>query len=347
MNTTIALFLTQDGLTNGAIYALLALALVMVFSVTRVILVPQGDLVTYAAFTLASFKAGVLPGTLWLLTIGGLVVAAMDLYAYARGPRSAARLRSAALYALYPAAIVAALHAIDVGALPYLAQILLTLLAVVPFGPIMYRAVFQHVENASVLVLLIVAVAVHIAMLGLALFFFGPEGVRTTPIVTGRIAVAGVSISAQVIFVTAVSLVLVAALFWFFRTTIAGKALRATAFNRTGARLVGISTSSAGVMAFLLAGLIGTVSGILVAPITTIYYDTGFLIGLKGFIAAIVGGLVSYPLAAIGALGLGLMESFSAFVWSSYKDVIVFALIIPILIWRSLVDRHPVEDEEE
>ena len=79
---------------------------------------------------------------------------------------------------------------------------------------------------------------------------------------------------------------------------------------------------------------------------TTIYFDTGFLIGLKGFIAAIVGGLVSYPLAAAGALMIGLVESYSSFWASAFKDVIVFALIIPVLLWRNLDASHGEEDEE-
>ena len=93
------------------------------------------------------------------------------------------------------------------------------------------------------------------------------------------------------------------------------------------------------------AHLSGAISGILIAPITTIYYDTGFLIGLKGFVAAIIGGLASYPIAALGALLVGLIESFSSFWASAYKEVIVFTLIIPVLLWRSLRTHH-VEDDE-
>ena len=83
----------------------------------------------------------------------------------------------------------------------------------------------------------------------------------------------------------------------------------------------------------------------LIAPVTTIYYDTGFLIGLKGFVAAIFGGLVSYPVAAVGAIFVGILEAFSSFWASAYKEVIVFTLIIPVLMWRSFGVAH-VEDEE-
>ena len=124
-----------------------------------------------------------------------------------------------------------------------------------------------------------------------------------------------------------------------------GKALRATAINRVGARLMGIPTAMAGDVSFALAALIGAISGLLIAPLTTVYYDTGFLIGLKGFVAAIVGGLASYPLALAGALLVGLLEAFSSFWASAYKEVLVFTLIIPVLWWRSR-NSHHVEEEE-
>jgi branched-chain amino acid transport system permease protein len=101
----------------------------------------------------------------------------------------------------------------------------------------------------------------------------------------------------------------------------------------------------AGRLSFTLAALIGAFSGILISPITTIYYDSGFLIGLKGFVGAIIGGLASYPVAAVGAILVGLLESYSSFWASAFKEVIVFTLIIPVLLWRSLTTRH-VEEEE-
>ncbi|HLU15875.1 MAG TPA: branched-chain amino acid ABC transporter permease, partial [Burkholderiaceae bacterium] len=124
-----------------------------------------------------------------------------------------------------------------------------------------------------------------------------------------------------------------------------GRALRATAVNRRGARLVGISTNMSGQLTFTLAAGIGALSGMLIAPVTTIYYDTGFLIGLKGFVAAIFGGLISYPVAAAGAIFVGVLEAFSSFWASAYKEVIVFTLIIPVLLWRSLGARQ-IEDED-
>ena len=103
-------------------------------------------------------------------------------------------------------------------------------------------------------------------------------------------------------------------------------------------------TQLTGATAFALASTIGAISGVLIAPITTIYYDTGFLIGLKGFVAAIIGGLSSFPVTALAAIGVGLVEAFASFFASNYKEIIVFSLIIPVLVWRSLTT-DPHEEE--
>jgi len=160
-----------------------------------------------------------------------------------------------------------------------------------------------------------------------------------------RFDLGGIAVSGQSLVVVGVAAALVVSMFLFFERSIVGKALRATAMNRVGARLMGIPTDLSGDLSFALAALIGAVSGLLIAPLTTVYYDTGFLIGLKGFVAAIVGGLASYPIALAGALLVGQLESFSSFWASAFKEVLVFTLIIPVLWWRSLRSRH-VEDEE-
>ncbi|HJV60999.1 MAG TPA: branched-chain amino acid ABC transporter permease, partial [Albitalea sp.] len=146
-----------------------------------------------------------------------------------------------------------------------------------------------------------------------------------------------------IIFMVSAALILALAL--FFEHTLRGKALRATAVNRLGARLMGISTTAAGQLSFGLAAFIGALSGLLIGPTTTMFYDTGFLIGLKGFVAAIFGGLASYPGAAVGALFVGWLESFGSFWASAFKEVIVFTAIIPVLLWRSFL--HGTQDEEE
>ena len=136
---------------------------------------------------------------------------------------------------------------------------------------------------------------------------------------------------------------LIGLLWQFFDHTLYGKALRATAVNRLGARLMGISSHAAGQSTFAMAALIGALSGLLIGPTTTVFYDSGFLIGLKGFVAAVIGGLHSYPVAAVGALFVGLVEAFGSFWASAFKEVIVFTLILPILVWRSMAGGHSEE----
>jgi len=345
MDLQIALLLGQDGITNGAIYALLSLALVLVFAVTRVIFIPQGEFVAFGALTLASFQVGKTPGTLWLLIGAGVVVALVDLTQALRAgsPRKIPRIIGWNL--VYPALAAAAVFLLKPIEFPLLAQIILAMALVVPLGPMIYRLAYQPLAEASVLVLLIVSVAVHLALVGLGLLFFGAEGSRTPAFSDASFDLGLVRVTGQTLWVLGASLLLIVVLFLFFERTIYGKALRATAMNRTGARLMGISTVMAGKLSFLLAALIGAFSGVLIAPITTIYYDTGFLIGLKGFVGAIVGGLASYPIAAAGSVLVGLLEAFSSFWASAFKEVIVFTLIIPVLVWRSLTTRH-VEEEE-
>ena len=224
-------------------------------------------------------------------------------------------------------------------------QVLIVLGLVVPLGPILYRVAYRPVAGASMLVLFIVSMAAHYTLSGLGLVFFGSEGLRSEPFSDAKFQFGVLTVSAQSLWVLFASLVVMVALWLLFEYTVHGKALRATAINRVGARLVGIPTELSGSLSFTLAAFIGAVSGILISPITTIYYDTGFLIGLKGFVAAIVGGLASYPLALAGALIVGQLESFSSFWASAFKEVLVFTLIIPVLWWRSLHSRH-VEDEE-
>ena len=345
MDLQIALLLGQDGITNGAIYALLSLALVLVFTVTRVIYIPQGEFVAFGALTLASFQAGKTPGTLWLLIGAGVLVAVVDLTIALRSGMSRRIPRIVGWNLVYPAVAAAVVFLLKPGEFPLLAQIVLVLVLVVPLGPMIYRLAFQPLAEASVLVLLIVAVALHLALVGLGLLFFGAEGSRTPAFSDASFDLGLLKVSGQTLWVVGASLLLIVVLYLFFERTIYGKALRATAMNRTGARLMGISTVMAGKLSFLLAALIGAFSGILIAPITTVYYDTGFLIGLKGFVGAIVGGLASYPPAAAGAILVGLLEAFSSFWASAFKEVIVFTLIIPVLIWRSLTTRHVEEDE--
>jgi branched-chain amino acid transport system permease protein len=346
VDAAVALLLAQDGITNGAIYALLSLALVLVFAVTRVIYIPQGEFVAYGALSMAAINSGALPPTMWLVVTLGIAVAIVDSVAAIReGAKS--RLPVIILKnAVLPILAVIVVRYLPLKDLAYPVQILIALGFVVPLGPQIYRLAFQPVAEASVLLLLIVAVAVHFVLVGMGLFFFGAEGGRIPAFTDGGLTLGPAYVQYQTIWIVGIAALLIAGLALFFEHSIYGKALRATAINRTGARLMGISADLAGKLCFTLSALVGAFSGILIAPITTVYYDTGFLIGLKGFVGAIIGGLASYPLAAAGSILVGLLESYSSFYASAYKEVIVFTLIIPVLLYQSLTTRH-VDDEED
>ena len=347
MDLEIALLLAQDGVANGAIYVLAAIGLVLIFAVTRVVFVSFGDIAAYAALSQAALQTGQLPGTVYLImTLAGLATF-MEVVSLLRG-REAHRLPRAVLwYLIVPLLPVALTYTVAGKQLPLAIEIAVTLALVLPIGPLLYRIAFRPLADASVLVLLTVAVSLHFAVSGLALLFFGPEGQRTRPIFRGSVDMLGTSINAQTLLIVGASVVFSFLLYLFFGRTLTGKALRATAINRVGARLVGIRPTMTAAIAFIVSSVIAGVSGILIGPVTTLYYDSGFIIGLKAFVGAILGGLVSYPLAALGALFVGLLESYASFWNSSMKEVVVFSLLIPVLLWRSLSAPQTEEESDE
>ncbi len=339
MDFSIASILALDGITSGAVYALLALATVLVFAVTRVIFIAQGEFVAFGALTLAMLQLGRVPGTMWLMLALACIVVSTDVFHGWRQGLPVVRLARRALRDLaYPVALALVTLWAAPKQLPLMLQAALTLAIVTPLGPLVYRLAYETLADASVLVLLIVSVGVHFALTGLGLAFFGAEGFRNPSFWDQRFTVGPLLFSGQTVIVFVASIALIVMLWLFFERSIHGKALRATAVNRLGARLMGISSTGAGRLAFTMAAFIGALSGLLIGPTTTVSYESGFLIGLKGFVAAVFGGLASYPLALAGALGVGLLESFGSFWASAFKEVIVFGSILPVLLWRSLRD---------
>lgn len=345
MDLNIALILGQDGITSGAIYALLALCILLVFTVTRILLIPLGEFSVYGALTLAAIQAGQPSAIVWLLVAFFVTNTALDVWVCFK-EKTKFPLKSALLWAGYIALIVLAMFSLPLQTLPILLQALLALAVITPLGPQIYRLFFQPLVAAKPLVLLIVSIAVHVALVGVGLLIFGPNGAQTQPFSDASFDVGSLVINSQTLFILFAFFLMIFLLWYFFGKTLYGKALRATAVNRVGAQLMGISPIFAGKITFAMAAFMGALAGILMAPITTLYYDSGFLISLKGFVGAIIGGLASFPVAAAGAVVVGLIESFSMFWASDYKEIIVFTLIIPFLLWKSLTSRHVEEDHE-
>jgi len=333
----IPLILFFEGLTNGAIYALMALGIVVLYSVTGVINVAQGEFVMLSALTVASFREGSVPGTVYIVVAGLVLWAFYDAISRLRERRPGRAL----LAAVVPLAVAAAIYLIVVAAsraeLPYLAQILLAVLLTTALGPIAYRVIIQPLPRASALVFLIMTIGLHLALTGLGLAFWGPQPYTIPPFQGGSVRFGAVFLEGQDLWLFGISAALLLGLWFFFGRTLPGKALRAAAVNRLGARLSGISVVRAGSVAFTLSVFLSAVAGVLITPITKMVYDFGFLLGLKGFVGAIIGGLTNPAIAVLGAVFVGIAEQFSAFyISSAYKDVLVFLLIIPVLLVRSL-----------
>lgn len=141
--------------------------------------------------------------------------------------------------------------------------------------------------------------------------------------------VLGAALAPQALWIMGISLVIVIALFWYFNTTMHGKALVATSHNRLAAQLVGINTMGVLTFSFALSATLGAIGGVLLAPITFTSYSAGTMLGLKGFVAAAFGGLGSSVGAVVGGLALGVIESMTAaYVSAAYKDAVAFVLII-------------------
>jgi branched-subunit amino acid ABC-type transport system permease component len=288
-----------------------------------------------------------MPGTVYLVASLAVVACLIEAVHHLRRGQARRLGRGLLGYGALPLVPAVIAYLFAGSSLPPWAQIPLAIALVAPIGPLIERIALRPIADASVLLLLIVSVALTFGLSGLGLLFFGPEGFRTRPLTNEIFRFAGVIVSSQTLLMVGSAAIFSLLLFIFFERTLSGKALRATAVNRVGARIIGIRPASTGTLAFLLASLLGAISGILISPTTTLYYDSGFIIGLKAFVGAIIGGLVSYPGTAIGALLVGLLESFASFWNSSLKEVVVFGLLIPVLLWRSLSLAQVDEEDAE
>jgi len=188
-------------------------------------------------------------------------------------------------------------------------------------------------KQADVVTLIIITIGASIFLRGLAQVFWGKEFFALPPF-SGNdpLHIGGATILPQSLWVLGVTLVIVCTLAWFFKYTLLGKAILATACNADAAKLMGINTQFILFFSFGLSALLGAVAGIIIAPITLTSYDIGVMLGLKGFVAAVLGGLGSAVGAIIGGLLLGIIEAMAAgYISSDYKDAVPFVIILLIL----------------
>ncbi len=217
--------------------------------------------------------------------------------------------------------------------MPMPAAIPLAIAATTLVGAALEKFAVEPARRASVVTLIIITIGASIFLRGLAQVVWDKK-LHALPAFTGDapITLWGATILPQSLWVLGVSLVLVVALRWFFARTLTGKAMLATANNRDAAQLVGINVRRILLLSFALSATLGAMGGILVAPITLTAYDIGTMIGLKGFAAAILGGLGSGVGAILGGLILGVAEAFGAgYLSSAYKDAIAFVILMLVL----------------
>jgi branched-chain amino acid transport system permease protein len=268
------------GLTNGSIYALVALGFSLIFAVSGYLNLVQGEFVI----------------------VGGLVTIALSEWLG---------------WPLLPSAVLA-------------------VIAACIFGLVLQQLTLSPSRRLSPDAALIITLGGAFIARGMAMVIFGKDPL-SLPSFSGErpIVLGDVVIATQSLWIVGTLIVSSVSLWWVFTRTFTGKAMLACAQNQNGARLVGIDPRHMALVTFVTSAALGAIAGVVVAPLNFVSYDEGLGIGIKGFIAAVFGGLGSYPGAVIGGLVLGLAESLgAAFISSQFKDAIAFVGLLILLLVR-------------
>jgi branched-chain amino acid transport system permease protein len=186
------------------------------------------------------------------------------------------------------------------------------------------------------LVLIFLTIGLSILLRGVMQKVWGKNPLAVPPLAGEQpLTILGATILPQAIWILLATALAITLLVLFFRYTTTGLAMRAVASNPTAAAVVGLTVRRLRTLSFALAGFLGGLVGVFITPITTLRYDVGVLLGLKGFAAAILGGFGSFPGAIVGGVALGLLESLgAAYVSSVWKDTIAFLVLLLVLFVR-------------
>ncbi len=269
-----------SGLTNGSIYALIALGFCVVNNTMGILNFVQVDFVTLGGMLM--FTA--------LLTIG----------------------------------------------LPMIPGVLFAVAGVALVAMLVERFGLRPARSDNHLILVFITIGISIILRGAIKLIWGKNRMAVPPLTPDDpIQILGASVLPQALWVLLLTLVAIALLSWFFYRTSLGLSMRAVASNPVAAAAVGIPAGRIRLTSYAIAGALGGLAGVLMTPITTLSYDVGVLLGLKGFAAAVLGGFGSFPGAIIGGIILGLLESLSAgYLSSAYKDVVAFVVLLLVLFVR-------------
>lgn len=231
---------------------------------------------------------------------------------------------------------VLTIFCLNVLQLPLLAAIAAAVAGTTVIGLVFERLAIRPLKNATPLALIIITIGASILIRGLVMLLWGKD-TQALPAFSGNdpISVAGATLLPQHLWIFGVTVLVIVGCRLFFHHTISGKAMRACSFNRRAANLVGISVGRMILLSFVLSAAVGSLAGVIIAPLTMTAYDVGVMLGLKGFCAAIMGGMGSGLGTVLGGLILGTLESLGAgLISSGYKDAIAFFILLLILFLR-------------
>jgi branched-chain amino acid transport system permease protein len=329
-----------SGITIGAIYAMVGLGFTMVYNSTSIINLAQGEFVMLgglfgATFVTAAKNYG-LPGHLaiplgFFLAVACTTMVGMVMEKVAIEPTP----KLTVFHYAGMAAIIVGLCRV-LGGLSVPMALVVSIAITAAAYPFLRKLTIPSMRNPSVLQLIIITIALSIVTRGIAMFTFGKDPYFMDHFVPeSPIRILGATVLPQTVLVVAVIVVVVVLVGLFFGFTLTGKAMQACAFNRDIAKLMGINDRWMILLSFAMSALVGAVAGFVVTPITLMDYDRGPLLALKGFGAAVLGGLGNgYGAVAAGFI-LGILEALgTGLISSSYKDAISLIILLAVLFYR-------------
>ena len=220
--------------------------------------------------------------------------------------------------------------------LPFLLSVILAILSVAIIALLMERLTIRPIKKTDLLLMIMITISVSILLKGLLMFKFGKDPYGYPPFTEGEpINIFGAIIQQQALWVIGISAFCIILLFLFFNKTIIGKAMKACAVDVTAAKLVGINVSQMVMLSFIISAVIGAIGGIAITPISLMEYDKGPMLAVKGFCAAILGGLGRGRGAVVGGFTIGILESLTAgYLHSGLKDAVALIILLLILFYK-------------
>jgi branched-chain amino acid transport system permease protein len=220
--------------------------------------------------------------------------------------------------------------------LPFFVSVVLTIVTAGLVGLLMERLTIKPLKNPDLLLMIMITIAVSIVLRGVLMFYFGKDPYVYASFTEGEpVSIYGAIIQQQTLWVIGITGFCITALFIFFKKTIIGKAMLACAVNPTAAQLVGINVSKMVMLSFILSAMVGAIGGMAITPISLMEYDKGPMLAVKGFCAAIMGGLGSNRGAVLGGFIIGILESMTAgYIHSGLKDAVALIILLLILFFK-------------